>query len=358
MVSKSRYIVSELMDGAVRLQLPIMVQDTDGSKSGVIFALHHDEDISEAVARFCFHNSIADLFCSTLMSTVVNKISENAELHSNFFIGSNNAVRLAEAFYNEAAYDRINDIRVPIIQFPAQAKRVVIIHSCTFQEQQYDVLGDMLHRIEQSGMLRAVDGVWVINYGAERSVPLCTDSLSKTDACINNPDHVHMVQVASHCESFESPTIRFITDLSRVLSSDAQILYMHNKGASYADIPQSITDYRNMMMFFLVEKHEACYYLLRSGVLDVLGINFRSNVTGGHFLSGNFWWATAGYISSIPHYSFVNKYDAERFILAHPSPRVYVLYESGSDDINVLHPREGYTDTENKKKCINVNYCF
>lgn len=351
-------------DGHVRLRLPISVQNShDGSQLRLQFELMHSDVATEAVARFCYHHRIAPPFCSLLMSRVEDQLMDDAGVDSTFFVGNNNAVRLTDAFFNEVSTFREDKITAPSVNVPEEAKRIVVIHSCTFMEQQQDVLGDMLYRIEQSGLLGSVDGVWILNYGVERAIPLCTSNPGNISACIHHANAVHMVQVATDCSNFEAPTVKFISDLSRVLSNDAQILYMHNKGVSYAEIPQSITDYRNMMIYFLVEKHYACFHLLQSGVLDVLGINFRGNAKQGHFFSGNFWWATAEYISNIPHFSFSHKYSAERFILSHPSPRVYVMYESGSDDISVLHPRESYIeDAENKnkrKKCINVNqFCL
>ena len=344
----------------VILRLPITVNYPDGNFTRVIFELHYKEPALEAVVRFCSHYNIVAEMCSTLKNTVMHQITENVDANSNFIVGTNNATRLIDAFANQYDYDRINDISVSSpIQIPTTVKRIIIIHSCTFQDQRYDILGDMLYRIEQSGLLQSVDGIWVMNYGAVRSVPSCTDRFINTETCIRSPDKVHIVQVAPHCGKFEAPTMTFIYDLSHNLSRDAQILYMHNKGASYVEIPQSITNYRNMMMFFLVEKHEACYYLLRSSVLDVLGINVRNRVGGhGHFFSGNFWWATAGYVSSIPQFLFGDKYAAERFILSHPYPRVYSLYESGTDDINALHPRESYAGKESGKQCFNLNYCI
>jgi hypothetical protein len=63
----------------------------------------------------------------------------------------------------------------------------------------------------------------------------------------------------------------FIFLFSDVYKHDVKVLYLHTKGVSYKKRYQQIEDWRDMMIYFLVEKHMANRYLLESGLFDAIG---------------------------------------------------------------------------------------
>lgn len=80
---------------------------------------------------------------------------------------------------------------------------------------------------------------------------------------------------------------------------EANILYVHTKGASYRLVYDHIEDWRHLMTYFLIERYRDCLDSLSTLRYDAVGVNY-SPVPTRHF-SGNFWWTTGSY-TVCPHY--------------------------------------------------------
>ncbi len=115
------------------------------------------------------------------------------------------------------------------------------------------------------------------------------------------------------------------------------MLYLHTKGVSYEEVHPQVEDWRNMMMYFLVERHASCIHLLQSGEIDCVGTNYMS--LPRHMFSGNFWWASASYLASRPEqrYQESAKYEAESWLLQESTARIFTLHNS-----NIVHSRHVY----------------
>lgn len=94
---------------------------------------------------------------------------------------------------------------------------------------------------------------------------------------------------------FEGQTLKAIW--SHQFEPDARILYMHNKGAT-SNSPY-VAAWRETLNHEMITNWTKCYGLLHH--YDVVGISdshvIRSNSV---ITSGNFWWATAEYLSKLP----------------------------------------------------------
>ena len=81
------------------------------------------------------------------------------------------------------------------------------------------------------------------------------------------------------------------------------VYYMHTKGLSRSSKP--VDDWRIVMEYFTIGHHRLCTDLLDAGA-DMVGINlFPGPVI--HY-SGNFWWAKASYIATLPEI-VISKYN-------------------------------------------------
>jgi hypothetical protein len=198
---------------------------------------------------------------------------------------------------------RIEELLLELASKPLM-RRVCIMHSSTLLVNNVNILEEMLAIIHSAGLSAELDALWVLNYGY--SVP---HTLKYRYA------NVSWVEMGSSATLFEIPTLEFLRQVSEravTISPDLQVLYIHTKGASYARRYSHIEDWRNMMMYYLVEEHRACKHLLQSGVFDVVGVNRYLRM-----LSGNFWWARASYIATLrPFTENDKKYDAEYWILS------------------------------------------
>jgi hypothetical protein len=278
--------------------------------------------------------------------------------------------RLQDAFFNQMAQEilpgRATVLNVPNIcpeEMVKPIQRVAVIHSCTFWDQSEDVLSEMLERVAMSGLLGELAHLWILNYGAQREgyMKLSTEA---EQIMLTNKHRVSFLHVDNTCSQFEIPTLTSIRALSERLDPETHILYMHTKGVSYAPpIPQPMTDWRRMMEYFLVEKHDACYHLLASGLIDAVGTTYRF-AADRQFL-GNFWWTTAGYVNQL-RMNIVKtntsnaKFDAETYILSATHPRIYVMHEPTVLPGVHPYPRDMYTGYNSQKnmKCTNINVCL
>jgi hypothetical protein len=121
---------------------------------------------------------------------------------------------------------------------------------------------------------------------------------------------------------------------------DSYILYLHTKGNSYDSERQSINDWTDMMLYFLVENHKTCINKMYEQY-DTVGCNY-SEVHHNHY-SGNFWWAKSSYIKTLNLLSEDEPSKmAPEFWLLQNKPNIYTIYSSGVDHYWNLYPRSRY----------------
>jgi hypothetical protein len=126
----------------------------------------------------------------------------------------------------------------------------------------------------------------------------------------------------------------------------ANILYLHTKGINYVNNPvmfKRSQDWTKYMLYSLVEADpKACVEMLKGDVkgdVDTIGCNYSEKPTP-HY-SGNFWWATAKHIRSLPVHKLNDKMSAERWVLQ-VSCNMKVLHNSNINHFEEEYPRERY----------------
>lgn len=126
-----------------------------------------------------------------------------------------------------------------------------------------------------------------------------------------------VIQCSTEPMLFELPTLKLISEFSKKYTN-TKILYLHTKGISYGKDHESYLpelDWINYMTYFLCEKSNECLNLL--DIYDTLGCDYSDikDYAPPHY-SGNFWWGTAKYISSLSTESLVDRTSAEWWILS------------------------------------------
>ena len=228
--------------------------------------------------------------------------------------------------------------------------RVCFIHSCTLQERNFDILYKILNKLKSSKLLSDLSMCIVLNYGV--------NILTNISLQLEFPT-VYFIQRSSDVSKYEVPTLRHIHHFSKRHhelqlqlhqdnkwnnittdnnnnSNDIQILYLHTKGVSFTIPSKPISDWVDMMLYFTVEKHMKCYYLLLSQVIDTVGCSFLSyqfekKNTTYRLYAGNMWWGLSSYISTLPE-AIGSKYDAERYVCMYVC--MYVIRFKKYDIIN------------------------
>ena len=202
-------------------------------------------------------------------------------------------------------------------------KTVCFIHSCHLASSGTDTLDLLLESVLPH---KEFDAIYIHNIG----LPLpnkYTDSRIVIRHESDNPGE------------FELPTLRRISEFSK-WNPRAKILYLHTKGISY---PKGDTRYVNVQdwtqyMLHFVCKVPHCIDLLSS--YDTAGCN-QSETPYPHY-SGNFWWATAKYISTLSLHTLTDKASAEWWILSGKA-NPHSLKNSHINHYHEPYPKEKYT---------------
>lgn len=251
-------------------------------------------------------------------------------------------------------------------------KRICFIHSATLANEDLFtnnsdipktnnfILLELLELLKSEGLLSLLDNIFVLNFGKEISY------LSEFAKKFSN---VMFFQMSTDTSYFEIPTIRLLHNLAKnitassnkqkhdnyvnrkSLSDQVQVLYLHTKGNSYkhtSEYFQMVNDWRRMMTYFLVSRHENCYHLLASNEFDTIGSNYRSNP---RFYNGNMWWATASYLDTLPALPInSSKFGPEHWLLGTSKKvRAYVAHTSTvRDHYRELYPKSKYVLEEEK----------
>ena len=199
------------------------------------------------------------------------------------------------------------------------------LHSATMESGSYRILLDMLELLTLSGLMDALDALYVLNYGYE----VTADITSKYPL-------VTWFHLLNETTYFEIPSIRIMHRVAQSLQHrgwEANILYVHTKGASYRLVYDHIEDWRHLMTYFLIERYRDCLDFLSTLSYDAVGVNYSSMPTR-HF-SGNFWWTTSSYMSTLSElkYEESGKFEPEMWLFKRRKSevvvRIYVMHSSG-----------------------------
>jgi GR25 family glycosyltransferase involved in LPS biosynthesis len=190
------------------------------------------------------------------------------------------------------------------------------------------ILDAILTRIEASGLLDRLDRLYVIVVGDETAL---------ASRWARHGKRIRLIDYSCDASRGEAPTL----DLVRAFASmhqDARILYLHTKGASHQDESASVADWRALMLHFLVDRHVDALAALDGN--DAVGCNLLA-APHRHF-SGNFWWADARYLASLPPVPPGDRHAAEWWLLGRADARARSLHDSGVDHYRQRYPARRY----------------
>jgi hypothetical protein len=137
--------------------------------------------------------------------------------------------------------------------------------------------------------------------------------------------------VAQADEGFEQVTLTVLREWVHAHAGEAAVLYAHTKGASSTSANQDT--WRASMTRHAVTGWRGCVALL--GTYDAVGCHWT---LPGHYcdtapcFAGNFWWARASYLRTLPEVGMADRGDAERW-LGLGSPRVFDLFPGWPSEV-------------------------
>ena len=197
-------------------------------------------------------------------------------------------------------------------------KKYCFIHSCIL-ENKIDyciyILNNLVFKITSSELYEQLTDIFIINIGDPIEENYYYDKKIK------------LINFSENNSINELKTLNLIHSFCE-LNDNSQILYIHTKGISYinnVNLTKRSYDWKNMMLYFLVDKYEDCFNLLKNN--DVVGCNY-SEKPKKHF-SGNYWWVNSNYVKNNLNKIYGNsKLDAEMWILSGNNVRIHSLHNS------------------------------
>lgn len=134
------------------------------------------------------------------------------------------------------------------------------------------------------------------------------------------PEFVYQDKIKYHrigdYNSFEFPTLQLIED---TIQEGDKILYFNSLGVTGNSIYKQ--SWRKYLSYFNIEKWEECIKALDNGY-DTCGVDFRTDPIP-HY-SGNFWWANASYLKTLPKIQTLNKPDSPRVLTLRHNAEMYI----------------------------------
>jgi GR25 family glycosyltransferase involved in LPS biosynthesis/glycosyltransferase involved in cell wall biosynthesis len=152
-------------------------------------------------------------------------------------------------------------------------------------------------------------------------------------------DRLRIIEFSPDASRGEAPTLDLIRTFA-AFHPDAHVLYLHAKGASHVQPAVSVADWRRLMLHYLVERHADARAAL--GTNDAVGCNLTERPYR-HF-SGNFWWANAAYLRTLPPVPAGERHEAEWWVLGGDGVRAASQHDSG-----VNHYQQRYLSSQYEK---------
>ena len=167
-----------------------------------------------------------------------------------------------------------------------------------------DILKEMLHSINSSGLLEASTNVYIGLLGNS------VDRSSAKDVISVYSSKARVIVEADNLYFAEFPTLYMIENYTRHFAhDDTLVLYMHSKGMRNnqagggpdsegifsweAYSKQPAHSWRRYMQYFLVEQFAACHVLLREYGYYTVGV-LKQGLPS--LYAGNFWWSITSWL--------------------------------------------------------------
>jgi hypothetical protein len=170
-------------------------------------------------------------------------------------------------------------------------KNYCFIHSCTLEKDETGILDRLVEKVAE---FRSVfEKVYILNIGYE----IDTNKYG-SEYTIKN--------VSENPKLYELETLNIILTFSKK-TRDSNVLYLHTKGILHskdAARTRNVEDWKNMMLFHLLNKHKQCTDLLNK--YDSVGCNLHVNMPHPDHYSGNYWWATTNHIQKLKYITQFN----------------------------------------------------
>lgn len=181
----------------------------------------------------------------------------------------------------------------------------------------FDLMSEQLSRMEDAGLLDAAHKVMFCTNGTELNFRGLMDVMGSRQ-------NVMFQHVSNRTDHWEYPTLELLRKNAVATMNDDEefyVCYIHLKGLSRPG-DQRVTDWRNFMEHYTIDKWKECVAHLDAGY-DLVG----TNIIEQPWLhsSGNFWWSRSGYVKKLPALP-----DPTKLQWGTTSPYTQAVYDPGN----------------------------
>jgi GR25 family glycosyltransferase involved in LPS biosynthesis len=273
--------------------------------------------------------------CFNTLGFFKSEMSISSLIKSPYF-SNKDGLYVKKEHYNKCNSKSIRNDAITLDSIHDSRGTYCFIHSCNLRNN--DILDEILGKIKKLQF----HAIFIINIG------------NNIGNKINNVygENVVIIEYSDNINLYEIPTINILHSFC-VRNPESKILYLHTKGVSYQTVPQPVADWRNMMLYFLLDHN--CIKLLEN--YDIVGCNYLEN-PHPHF-SGNFWWTRASYVVKLKPIETTIKHDAEWWIFSdnESNPSYYSLHNSNINHYHELYPLERYKEVDKIRIKMLCNWC-
>jgi len=150
----------------------------------------------------------------------------------------------------------------------------------------YERLSSYISLIESTKLLNITNTI-ILSYVGDIPIPVLSFSNEVMEKIVVN-------RTSRNLNDYEVPTQQLLYEFC-FNNKDYKLLYIHTKGVGKS-INLCIEDWIYYMLYFLIEQHGLALKELETH--NSVGVDLRDLPTL-HY-SGNFWWANASYIITLP----------------------------------------------------------
>jgi len=222
-------------------------------------------------------------------------------------------------FFNYSLNEKFNEITTNIYVF----------YHIYCNQFTLDVIKDQITKIIFSGLYNKCTKIYCFLTGNEKYITECSNYIKQCGSKFSIED------IGIDDKTYERFTL---LKIKKYIKSNDKFLYLHSKGVTKQN-NQYVTDWRNVMEYFLIFKHQEC--LKELDTHDTVGINYINN----HY-SGNFWWSKGLYYmtlaDNIPDY-----YVAPEMYICTGNPKAKNLFSTkleGHGHYKNLYSMSNYID--------------
>jgi hypothetical protein len=180
----------------------------------------------------------------------------------------------------------------------------IFFHICPYSEDNItykNILNEQMNYLISSGLYDKCDKLY---YGCS-----CKNCDNILDDYFKNFDKVYKLEdsICPDINSYENTTVNGMIKFTKNSKIKFYGLYIHTKGTTA--FSQAQNNWRNFLMYWLVQKHDICIDILNRDFYTV-GVNYIHD-----YYSGNFFWFSSDYLKNSNYIdNLYNRYNAEFFL--------------------------------------------